>query len=334
MRKIRVKDSSLWAVALVMALAADSKPNILLIVTDDTGYGDLGAYGGGEGRDWPTPQAARVLFSALKDPLRMVRVRAAQSLAAYPRRGLDGPRAASLDSATREYVESLLARPDTWHAYYNLGNYYLVRGKPREAAESYRAALQIEPRAIIPQVNLAMAHARNGDTGQAVRQLKLALEFEPENAAVNFNLGLLEAEQGRTKEAERHLRTALKADPQMAPAAYNLGLMIFGKQPGEALKLLRRSYELHPNPRYGYTLAYMLRQGGDAKGAAEVLESVTKEWPLYADAYLLWADMLHESGETPAALQILQTALGQQGLSPGDRRRLGVLTARLQKTAR
>ena len=33
-----------------------SKPNILFIVSDDTGYGDLGPYGGGEGRGMPTPE--------------------------------------------------------------------------------------------------------------------------------------------------------------------------------------------------------------------------------------------------------------------------------------
>jgi len=41
------------------ALAAE-KPNILLIVSDDTGYGDLGPYGGGEGRGMPTPNIDRM----------------------------------------------------------------------------------------------------------------------------------------------------------------------------------------------------------------------------------------------------------------------------------
>jgi len=35
--------------------AKPAKPNILLIVSDDTGYGDLGPYGGGTGRGMPTP---------------------------------------------------------------------------------------------------------------------------------------------------------------------------------------------------------------------------------------------------------------------------------------
>jgi arylsulfatase len=71
----------LWIVAFTLALAfaivpanAADKPNILLIVSDDTGYGDLGPYGGGEGRGMPTPNIDRMaadgmtLFSFYAQP--------------------------------------------------------------------------------------------------------------------------------------------------------------------------------------------------------------------------------------------------------------------------
>jgi arylsulfatase len=41
-------------------VAQQQKPNIVLIVSDDTGYGDLGPYGGGEGRGMPTPNIDRL----------------------------------------------------------------------------------------------------------------------------------------------------------------------------------------------------------------------------------------------------------------------------------
>ena len=43
-----------------LAQAPAKKPNILFIVSDDTGFGDLGPYGGGEGRGMPTPNIDRM----------------------------------------------------------------------------------------------------------------------------------------------------------------------------------------------------------------------------------------------------------------------------------
>lgn len=59
---------------LALPTQAAQKPNILFIVSDDTGYGDLGPYGGGEGRGMPTPNIDRLaadgmtLFSFYAQP--------------------------------------------------------------------------------------------------------------------------------------------------------------------------------------------------------------------------------------------------------------------------
>lgn len=55
-----------FAIAFLGLMAPDAladtggKPNILFIVSDDTGYGDLGPYGGGPGRGMPTPNIDRL----------------------------------------------------------------------------------------------------------------------------------------------------------------------------------------------------------------------------------------------------------------------------------
>ncbi|BEQ13803.1 sulfatase [Desulfoferula mesophila] len=67
MRLLSGKTIFIWLMALMVGLAflaspamAAKKPNILLIVSDDTGYGDIGVYGGGEGRGMPTPNLDRM----------------------------------------------------------------------------------------------------------------------------------------------------------------------------------------------------------------------------------------------------------------------------------
>ena len=61
------------------------KPNIILIVSDDTGYGDLGPYGGGVGRGMPTPSIDRL---ANEDMTFLLLLRAAE-LYARPRSDAD-----------------------------------------------------------------------------------------------------------------------------------------------------------------------------------------------------------------------------------------------------
>ena len=52
--------ASLLASGTALAQAPVQKPNIVLILSDDFGYGDMGAYGGGAGRGMPTPNLDRM----------------------------------------------------------------------------------------------------------------------------------------------------------------------------------------------------------------------------------------------------------------------------------
>ncbi|QGM96744.1 arylsulfatase [Methylocystis parvus] len=49
-----------------MAEAASKKPNIVLILSDDFGYGDAGVYGGGENRGMPTPNLDRMAAEGMQ----------------------------------------------------------------------------------------------------------------------------------------------------------------------------------------------------------------------------------------------------------------------------
>jgi arylsulfatase A-like enzyme len=65
--RLRTPACLLGALAATFALCGSlaqaqqvQKPNIILILSDDFGYGDAGAYGGGEGRGMPTPSLDRL----------------------------------------------------------------------------------------------------------------------------------------------------------------------------------------------------------------------------------------------------------------------------------
>ena len=52
--------------ASAKALAADAKPNVVFILADNVGYGDLGPYGGGEARGAPTPRIDQLANEGLR----------------------------------------------------------------------------------------------------------------------------------------------------------------------------------------------------------------------------------------------------------------------------
>ncbi len=241
-------------------------------------------------------------MEATGDEYRLVRVRAAASLAGYQDLPLNETDKKRVAAANEEYLASILSRPDQWDSHYNLGNYYLDRRDFKQAVASYETALNMEPHGVLAMVNQAMAYARMGENQKANDALQKALKVAPDNAAANFNLGLLKAEESDLAAAEKHLKAALKADPQMAQAAYNLCVILSKDRPDEAVDFCRKAAEIRPDqPRYAYTLAFFHQQKGDLAGAADVLDGLITRYPAYADAYVLLGGIYEKQGKKAEA---------------------------------
>jgi tetratricopeptide (TPR) repeat protein len=258
-------------------------------------------------------EAVQALVEAAGDDCRLVRVRAAASLAGYGDLPLDDAKKKAVDAADKEYLFSLLSRSDQWDSHYNLGNYHLDRGDLREALFSFENALRLEPRAVLALVNESVVYARLGENPKAGEALDKALKIAPDNAAANFNMGLLKSELNDMEGAEKHLRAALKSDPQMAQAAYNLCMILSGDRSDEALGFCRQAVELQPGePRYAYMLAFLQFKKGDAGGAAARLEALITRQPSYPDSYLLLGSIYENQGRRAEAEQIYAMALASE----------------------
>jgi tetratricopeptide (TPR) repeat protein len=247
----------------------------------------------------PTKDAVQALAEAAGDEYRLVRVRAAASLAGYQNLPLIDAQKNTVAAANEEYLSSILSRPDQWTSHYNLGNYHLDRGDLEQAVASYDTALKLEPRAVLAMVNESMAYVRIGENKKAEESLTKALKAAPENPAANFNMGLLKAEQNDTGLAEQYLRKAFKADPQMAQAAYNLCIITSKDRIDEAVDWCRKAADLRPQePKYGFTLAFFLNRKGDRDEAISILKEILKKYPGFKDAEMLLKEI---SGGNPSS---------------------------------
>jgi tetratricopeptide (TPR) repeat protein len=236
----------------------------------------------------PSQEAVQALLDATGDAYRLVRTRAAAGLAGYPEERLTGEVKTRVEKAKKEYLAFIMARPDQWTSYYNMGNYRLDRGMFKEAVASYKTALRLEPGATLAMVNASIAYARMGETENAEQSLKQALRTAPDSAAANFNMGLLKAEKNEPKQAETYLKKAIKADPQMAPAAYNLCIITAKDRINEAITWCKKAADLGPQePKYAYTLAFYLNQKGETDAAVRTLKAIIKKYPGYKDAEML-----------------------------------------------
>ena len=275
-----------------------------------------------------TLESVKALLKAVRDEYRLVRVRAAASLAGIPLDMLDEPDRTAVAKATEEFKAAMGARPDDYLSHYNLANFYVDRREYPRAVSSFETAIRLRPDFLPQHVNLATAYNLQGRNDKAEESLRRALTIDADNEAANLNLGMLLGEMGRTSEAEETFRTVLKTNPKSAAASYNLGVIVAKEDIKEAIEWCRKARDLGPDePKYAYTLAFFLRQKGETDGAVSALEQLVSRRAAYPDAYALLGRIFEEQGKIENAVEVYRQAAENEKLS--ERERYG-FAARIQ----
>ena len=278
-----------------------------------------------------TGESLRELLGATNDKYRLVRVRAAASLAGIPPERLRDSYQKDLQKATDEYLEGLQARADDYINHYNLGNFYLARRDTDQAIRSFETAIKLRPDYLASHVNAAFAYNAAGRNEQAEASFRKALQLDPNNLIVHINLGMLLGEQSRLSEAEDAFHKALDADPNSAVAAYNLGVILAPGQINQAIKWCRKAYELQPEePKYGYTYAFYLYRNKQSGVAIDVLQDMVKRQIPYSDAYALLGAIYQRRGELDKVVEVYQAAVKNKRISQQDRTSFETMMKRLR----
>ena len=158
------------------------------------------------------------LLKAAGDDYRLVRVRAAAALAGIPEDSLPEDQRRRV-RARDGRVDGLDASrgPTTWRRTTTSATSTWRAARCPKPSTEFETATRLQPDALPPYVNAALAYNALGQNDKAEASLRHALRLDPTNAAANLNLGMLLAEMGKMSEAEQAFRAAFKADPQIRP---------------------------------------------------------------------------------------------------------------------
>jgi tetratricopeptide (TPR) repeat protein len=183
----------------------------------------------------------------LSDPVRAVRIEAAEALAGVPADALPADVAAALERATAEYIAAQEVNADRPEAHGNLASLFASERRFADAQRELTTALALDPYFTPATVNLADLDRELGREADGERVLREAIVRSPNDASLQHALGLLLVREGYAPEALEHLAAAARLNPANARFAYvyAVALKDAGRN-GPALDVLENDLVRHP----------------------------------------------------------------------------------------
>lgn len=230
----------------------------------------------------PEPeQLAKLIAPVLHDPVKTVRIEAANRLAGNLSRYLDEERKAVFQQVLREYIAAMEYTADFAASRHNLALLDTALDRPEDAIRQYEEAIRIDDHFYPAKVNLAILYSQRGQNDKAERLLREVVTDEPELHEAAYSLGLLLVEMQNYDEGAAFLERAANGMPGRARIRYNLGLLYAQMQNGVAAEAqLRAALDLEPrNLDFQYGLADFYLKRGFFEKARPIVEDMAAMHP-------------------------------------------------------
>jgi predicted CXXCH cytochrome family protein len=190
------------------------------------------------------------LARLLDDPLRAVRIEAANALANLPDdAGLSEAQRAARSRALGEYRAALEVASDSPAAHANIAVLLAQQGDAAGAEAAYLTALRLGDAFVPAYTGLADLYGSQGRDADGAALLQRGLARVPESADLHFALALLLERQQKSRPALAlaELAKAAQLGPENANYAYVYAVALSdGGQSAKALAALRTALRLHP----------------------------------------------------------------------------------------
>jgi superkiller protein 3 len=150
-------------------------------------------------------------------------------------------------------LQALLQKEPNWDlAHYSLGNAFSMQGDLAGAEKQYRSAIILNNSSATYYIALGRVLRERDALLEAISFLKKAIDLEPRNIDAEFELALAYSFQRENEKARRLLEDVTARDPGKADAHRVLGLVCYRlKLPGEGAKQIAIAADLSEKARQG-----------------------------------------------------------------------------------
>jgi tetratricopeptide (TPR) repeat protein len=229
-----------------------------------------------------------------------------------------------------EALQTRLAAHPEAQTYAELGNWFEQKGQSVCAAESYRAALKIDPRFRPALDRLGKSLLAAGDYSGAIALLRSA----PRDEDLTLDLATAYGNAGMAEDASETLVRAVKANPASAKLTSALVVLLAANnQLDDAYRLADQFYKLHPHDLDGEKLYLRVLVATNQAPARPLARKLLAEHPHDGELLYLNAVLEQKAGEFAAARDHFQQAITLAPDYAEARYNLGLVLARLQDPA-